>query len=82
MRSIGYRLGSTPEQTPAWTAVELSLQRTFGRWQLQPLDSAGIGDAGRSSVLIEALAARLRLRQVRPCTPAARSPRSAWSTAE
>jgi len=65
VRSIGYRLGSTPERTPAWTAVELSLQRTFGRWQLQPLDPAGIGDVGRSSVLIEALAARLRLRQVR-----------------
>ena len=65
VRSVGYRLGSTPEQTPAWTAVELSLQRTFGRWQLQPLNSAGIGDAGRSSVLIEALAARLQLRQVR-----------------
>ena len=64
VRSVGYRLGSTPERTPAWAAVELSLQRTFGRWQLQPLDPGGTGEVGRSSILVEALTARLRLRQV------------------
>jgi phytoene dehydrogenase-like protein len=78
VRSVGYRQGSIPERTPAWAAVELSLDRTFGRWQLQPLipggsggvppgldtAPAGRGEAGRSSILIEALAARLRLRQV------------------
>jgi phytoene dehydrogenase-like protein len=64
IRSVGYRLGSTPERIPAWVAVELSLHRTFGRWQLQPLDAAGTGEVGRSSILVEALAARLRLRRV------------------
>jgi len=64
VRSVGYRQGSVPERTPAWAAVELSLHRTFGRWQLQALDPAAAGGVGRSSVLVEALAARLRLRQV------------------
>ncbi|HWJ53138.1 MAG TPA: FAD-dependent oxidoreductase [Propionibacteriaceae bacterium] len=64
VRSVGYRQGSIPERTPAWAAVELSLHRTFGRWQLQPLDPAGAAEVGRSSILIDALAARLRLRQV------------------
>jgi phytoene dehydrogenase-like protein len=65
IRSIGYRSGSVPEQTPAFAAVELSMQRTFGRWQLQPLDTSSKLDVGRSSVLVEALAARLELRKVR-----------------
>ena len=65
IRSIGYRSGSLPEQTPAFAAVELSMQRTFGRWQVQPLDSSSRLDGGRSSVLVEALAGRLELRKVR-----------------
>jgi phytoene dehydrogenase-like protein len=65
MRSIAYRSGSIPEQTPAFAAVELSMQRTFGRWQLVPLDTSSGLDVGRSSVLVEALAARLELRKVR-----------------
>ena len=65
IRSIGYRAGSVPEQTPAFAAVELSMQRTFGRWQVQPLDTSSRLDEGRSSVLVEALAARLELRKVR-----------------
>ena len=64
VRSVGYRQGSTPERTPAWAAVELSLHRTFGHWQLQPLDPAGASEVGRSSILIDALAARLELRRV------------------
>jgi phytoene dehydrogenase-like protein len=64
VRSVAYRQGSVPEHTPALTAVELSLHRTFGRWQLQPLVEVGTAEVGRSSVLIEALAARLQLRQV------------------
>jgi UDP-galactopyranose mutase len=59
IRSIAYRQGSVPERTPALAAVDLSLDRTFGRWQVQGADAAG-----RSSVLIEALAARLALRKV------------------
>ena len=65
IRSIAYRSGSVPEQTPAFAAVELSVQRTFGRWQVLPLDTNSGLDVGRSSVLIEALAARLELRKVR-----------------
>jgi phytoene dehydrogenase-like protein len=64
IRSTAYRSGSVPEQTPAFAAVELSLQRTFGRWQVRPLDADSRLDVGRSSVLIEALAARLELRKV------------------
>jgi phytoene dehydrogenase-like protein len=64
IRSVAYRSGSQPEQTPAFAAVELSLMRTFGRWQLQPRDAGSPLDAGRSSVLVEALARRLALREV------------------
>lgn len=64
IRSVAYRLGSLPEQTPAFVAVELSMQRTFGRWQVQPLDTNSGLDAGRSSVLVEALEGRLALRKV------------------
>ena len=64
IRSVAYRSGSQPEQTPAFAAVELSLMRTFGRWQLQPRDAGSPLDAGRSSVLVEALARRLALRKV------------------
>ena len=61
VRSVAYRQGSVPERTPALAAVDLSLDRTFGRWQVQPIE---VGDVGRSSVLIEALAGRLALRKV------------------
>jgi phytoene dehydrogenase-like protein len=64
IRSVAYRLGSLPEQTPAFVAVELSMQRMFGRWQVQPLDTNSGLDVGRSSVLAEALAGRLELRKV------------------
>ena len=64
IRSIAYRLGSLPEQTPAFAAVELSIQRTFGRWQVAALHTHPELDIGRSSVLVEALAARLALREV------------------
>jgi phytoene dehydrogenase-like protein len=64
VRSVGYQHGSVPERTPAWVAVDLSLQRTFGRWQLQPVEPGSGSEVGRSSLLVDALAARLRLRQV------------------
>ena len=59
VRSVAYRQGSVPERTPALAAVDLSLDRTFGRWQVQ-----GSDEAGRSSVLIESLTGRLALRKV------------------
>jgi phytoene dehydrogenase-like protein len=64
LRSVAYRSGSRPEHTPAFAAVELYLMRTFGRWQVQPLEADARLDVGRSSVLVEALAARLPLRKV------------------
>jgi phytoene dehydrogenase-like protein len=64
IRSVAYRSGSVPEQTPAFAAVELSIMRTFGRWQVQPLDLDSSLEVGRSSILVEALAARLALRKV------------------
>jgi UDP-galactopyranose mutase len=64
LRSVAYRSGSRPEHTPAFAAVELYLMRTFGRWQVQPLEPDARLDIGRSSVLAEALAARLALRKV------------------
>ncbi len=60
--SIAYRLGSSPEQTPGWCAVELSVMRTFGRWAISSDSGADLN--GRSSVLVDALAARLALRRV------------------
>src|SRR5215218_3861608 len=65
IRSVAYRSGSVPDQTPAFAAVELSIMRTFGRWQIQPLDPSSRLDVGRSSILVEALAARLALRKVK-----------------
>jgi phytoene dehydrogenase-like protein len=64
IRSVSYRSGSVPERTPAFAAVELSIMRTFGRWQIEPLDPNSGLDVGRSSILVEALAARLALRKV------------------
>jgi phytoene dehydrogenase-like protein len=65
VRSTAYRLGSVPEETPAFAAVELSIQRTFGRWQVAPLDTHPELDVGRSSVFVDALVGRLALRKVR-----------------
>ena len=39
------------------------MQRTFGRWQVQPLDTSSGLDGGRSSVLVEALAGPPRAAQ-------------------
>ena len=65
VRSVAHRHGSSPERTPAWVAVDLSVSRRFGRWQLRttrPEDPRP--DTGRSSVLTETLAARLTTRRV------------------
>ncbi|MGI3782390.1 MAG: FAD-dependent oxidoreductase, partial [Janthinobacterium lividum] len=68
VRSAAHRQGTTPEQAPALTAVELLVVRTFGRWQLGPAAGTPVppasDDVGRTSVLVEALAARLALRGV------------------
>ena len=77
VRSAAHRQGTTPERAPALAAVDLLVSRTFGRWQVRAdaegrVDPAGRGpraprpevDVGRSSVLVEVLAARLALRGV------------------
>lgn len=72
VRSAAHRQGTTPDQAPALATVELLVGRTFGRWQVRPdLAARGgaregddLGDVGRSSVLVETLAARLALRGV------------------
>lgn len=59
IRSTAWRIGSDPHRTPAFVAVRLALERTFGRWQLtrdaRPVPAAD---------LIELLTARLTLRGV------------------
>src|SRR5215213_5026424 len=65
VRSIAYGFGASPEETPALVAVELATRSTFGRWQIRPLTAEAALDAGRSSVLVEALAGRLEQRKVR-----------------
>ena len=65
LRSTAHRHGSVPELTPAWVGVDAAVSRTFGHWQVRALDPARHPeDTGRSSVLAEALAARLALRRV------------------
>lgn len=58
VRAVAYRLGSVPDRTPAWCAIDLVTTRTFGRWMV-----AG-PDAGRSSVLVDALVARVAQRRI------------------
>lgn len=58
LRSVAYRMGSQPRRTPGWCAVELSVARRFGRW------AVGGPEPGRSSVLVDALQARLTARKV------------------
>ena len=64
VRSIAYGFGAVPEHTPALVTVELAIRRTFGRWQIQPMMREAASDAGRSSVLVQALAGRLEQRKV------------------
>jgi phytoene dehydrogenase-like protein len=64
VRSVAYQQGSTPERTPAFVAVELSILRTFGRWHVETTANSPERSAGRTSVLVDALVARLALRKV------------------
>lgn len=50
---LAYAAGSTPERTPAFCAVQLYLDRTFGRWT-----------AGSGMTMISSLQRRLELRTV------------------
>ena len=59
IRSTAWRLGSEPSRTPAWCAVQLSVERTFGRWMMQR-----DGVPTRTGTLVDALTDRLALRRV------------------
>ena len=64
VRASAYRQGSEPEQTPAWAAVPLSMERRFGRWTIAAPDGDPGHRTGRTSTLIDALAERLTTRKV------------------
>lgn len=59
IRAVAWRMGSRPERTPAWHAVRLTLERTFGRWTM-----ARAGVAITADSLLDALVARLVTRGV------------------
>lgn len=60
------RIGSDPERTPGWVAVQLSNERRFGRWMMTTDDRPD-----RASLLLDLLVARLRTRRVEVRTGAA-----------
>ena len=53
IRDLGHPAGATPERVPAFCAVQLYLDRTFGRWT-----------AGSGTTMINSLQQRLTLRKV------------------
>lgn len=59
VRSIAWRLGSEPHRTPGWCAVRLSVERTFGRWQVTQQDHPAPG-----VLLLDLLTERLATRGV------------------
>jgi len=68
LTDLGVRRDSAPEHTPGWLGTRLSIERTFGRWQL-----AGAGGTTEpTSVLTDLLWQRLADRgvEVRWATPA------------
>lgn len=64
LRASAYRIGSTPERTPAWAAVTLSVDRRFGRWTVTAPAPDTRARTGRTSALVEALVDRLVVRKV------------------
>ena len=64
VRDTARLTGSDPRETPAFWASRLSVQRTFGRWQL--VDAAGVPLP--ATALLDALEQRLATRGVRVLT--------------
>ncbi|MGB7963153.1 MAG: hypothetical protein WCF12_09390 [Propionicimonas sp.] len=60
IRDLAGRRDSDPRRTPAWLASRLSIERTFGQWQL----AAPSGEPHPARLLAELLAERLALRGV------------------
>ena len=61
---VAARLGQDPRRLPGWHAVRLSVERTFGRWQVS--DAAGVPQP--ADVLVGMLVERLATRGVRVLT--------------
>ena len=57
---VAARLGQDPRHLPGWHAFRLSVERTFGRWQLV----SASGEPRPASVLVELLLERVRSRGV------------------
>lgn len=63
IRDVARLMGSEPRRTPGWLASRLSVDRTFGRWQLL------LGDAPQPMTrLLDVIVARLTDRGVRVLT--------------
>ena len=58
---VAARLGQDPRRLPGWHAVRLSVERTFGRWQVTGTD----GVAQPADVLVGMLVERLETRGVK-----------------
>lgn len=63
--AVAWRQGSTPEKTPARCAVQLALDRKFGRWTMTRDDVPVSADT-----LVEALQQRIRTRRITTRTDA------------
>lgn len=63
--AVAWRQGSTPERTPARCAVQLALDRKFGRWTMTRDDVPAPADT-----LVEALQQRIRTRRITTRTAA------------
>ena len=57
---VAARLGQDPGRLPGWHAVRLTVERTFGRWQVAGADGA----AEPASLLVDLLVERLAIRGV------------------
>lgn len=55
---VAARLGQDPRQLPGWHAVRLSVERTFGRWQVVSSDGTPQPAGVLVRLLVERLAAR------------------------
>ena len=55
---VAARLGQDPRRLPGWHAVRLSVERTFGRWQVTGADGAPQAAGVLVGMLVERLATR------------------------
>lgn len=58
IRDTAWRAGSHPRRTPGWLASRLSVERTFGRWQLVAAEGRPLPAASIFELLADRLATR------------------------